>query len=143
MLAIAIARWLSVNVDGLAFDEAGADGNVFIAAMPSTPDVALAVVPTGGYPQPTLAPTDLPTVQLLVRGDQHDPRGGLDLAERIYGALTCLDLVDLDEHRVIGCTALQSAPVALGLDSNRRHEWSLNFAFRVHAPTLHRQGAAS
>ena len=36
-----------------------------------------------------------------------------------------------DEVRVAGITAINSAPIGMGQDSNRRHEWSVNFRAHV------------
>lgn len=140
MLAIAVARHLDDHLAAVDYDEAG--GNTFINEMPSTPDDAISVSDSGGFAQPSKAPTDLPTVQIRVRGGR-DPRPSRVLAEAISGELACLDHVTLDdggddEVFVVGCTPLQSAPSPLGLDENQRHEWTQNFAFRVHAPTVHR-----
>jgi hypothetical protein len=142
-LYAALAKHLDAEVASLTYDATGATGNVFIGLMPSTPDVAVGIMPTGGLPQLTKAPTDLPTVQVRVRSTQDDPRTGLELALSILDVLNCLDATTLDpagadEIFIIGCTAQQSAPVSMGQDSNRRNEWSLNFQTRVHAPSTHR-----
>lgn len=143
MLYSAVAKHLPTVVPGLVYDPTGTTGNVFVALMPSTPDVAVAVMPAGGAPQPTLDPSDHPAVQILVRGPEHDPRPGLQLAGDIYGALQALDLTRLDpggpdEVLVITCDARQTGPIPMGPDANDRHEWSLNFDFVVSAPTVHR-----
>jgi hypothetical protein len=143
MIAAAVARHLSTRIVGLRYDPVGKDGNVFVAFMPDRPNIAVAVMPTGGLPQMTKDPDDQPGVQIIVRGDRNMPRASYELARDIYGELTCLDLVTLDEGGddevfVVGCTALQSDPVPMGQDSNQRHEWSLNFGLHTHAPTLNR-----
>lgn len=146
MIEVALARYLH-GLSIVTFDETGATGDCFVATMPSTPDVAVMVTPTGGLPQLSRQPTDLPTVQFLVRGPRHDPRPPLARARRIIGALTCLDLVWLDqggtaETFVNSCTAMQSDPISLGQDDNQRHEWAVNFALRTHSPTAHRPAYA-
>lgn len=143
MIEAALAKHLDATIPELTFDESGASGNVFIDTMPSGPDVAVMVHGTGGWPQMSKEPDDLPTVQMLVRGPQHDPRPPKRLAKAIYDRLACLDGVTLDpggpdEVHVVGCTPIQSAPVPLGQDENRRHEVSLNFVLHVHHPTPHR-----
>lgn len=142
MLAAAVARHLA-DLNLVTFDETGVTGDCFVATMPPTPDEAVALMPSAGLPQLSKAPTDLPGLQALVRGPEFDPRPGYARARDIYDALTCLDHVTLDlggDHEVfvIGCTAMQSEPVPIGRDANQRHEWSLNFSFRTHAPTTHR-----
>lgn len=143
MLARAIAKHLATVVDGLTFDADDGGGSLFVNWMPSEPDVCVAVMPSGGLAQPTKAPTDLPTVQVLVRGDAADPDQGYPMARSIYAALTCLDGTVLDENGddevlVIGCTAVQSDPIPLGRDDNDRPEWSLNFQARTREPTTFR-----
>lgn len=143
MLATAIARHLAATVFGLTFNPAGPGGNVFVAHMPPAPDVAVAVMPTGGGWQPDRTGHDIPTVQLLVRAARHDIRTGFELAGACYGELTglgpaALDPGGPDEVFLIGATALQSGPVSLGPDGNDRPEWSLNFRCHIHAPTAHR-----
>lgn len=143
MISTAFARYAAVNVDGLTLDEQGPEGNVFIEHMPSTPDLAVMVKTSGAVAQLTKTPSDLPLVQFLVRGEPNNFVTGWDLAYEIKSLFDCLDLATLDEggeHElfVVSCTPVQSIPISIGLDENRRPEWSLNFQARVHAPTLHR-----
>lgn len=145
MLAAAIAKHIATTIPALEFDAAGVAGNVFVAAMPSSPDVAVMVMPTGGWPQPDFTPERIPTVQLIVRSQRHDPRPGWQLAKRLLEALDGLDLVTLDEGgsdeiRLLGCTAVQSSPASMGMDENRRHEWSLNLVCRIWEPSQLRPG---
>lgn len=145
MLAAALAK----HLDGLGivtFDPTGRAGDCFVATMPAGPDEAVAVMPQPGLPQLTRSPHDLPGVQFLVRGPAHDPRPPYARARAIYEALTCLDLVTLDEGGVdevylVSLTAAQSEPVPIGQDDNHRHEWSVNFLARTYAPTAHRTPA--
>jgi hypothetical protein len=143
MLATAIAKRLAVVVDDLVYSEDEPGGNLFVAHMPAAPDVAVMVMPTGGPAQLTKAATDTPTVQLMARGAPTDARTPYALLRQAYDALTCLDLVTLDEGgpdevHVITCTAMQSDPVPIGRDENDRPEFSQNYQFRTHAPTAHR-----
>lgn len=143
MIAVAVARHLAATVDGLTMDETLGTGNVFIDWMPSTPDVAAAVMSQPGEPQLTNDPSDVAGVQVLIRAARGDVRPGHAMARTVYSELTCLDLVTLDdggpdEVFVVGCTALQSDPAPIGQDENQRPEWSLNFRLHTHAPTAHR-----
>lgn len=143
MLTLAVAKYLPTVIDALTFDETGTTGNVFNSWMPETPDLAVAVMAEPGLPQTSNLPTDLPGLQVLVRGPRYDTRTAFELARQVYSHLACLDGITLDadgadEIRVIGCTPLQSGPVPIGRDSNDRPEWSLNFTLRTHAPTAHR-----
>lgn len=143
MLSKAMAT-RAATLTAWTYNDATADGNVFVEWMPATPDTALSVMTQPGQPQLAKRPVDLPGIQFLVRGErQADPADSFALAEELYGEFTCLDLVTLDdggtnEVYVAGCTALQSSPVYLGRDSNDRPEWSLNFSLRTLSPTTHR-----
>jgi hypothetical protein len=142
MLAVAVARWLPTVIVGPTFKEDGPGGSIFIAHLPSKPDRAVMVMPTGGVEQPTRAPTVIPTLQLMVRSTT-DPRPGHEWALLIYDALAGLTSTVIDEGGtaetlVHSVTPMQSAPVHIGTDANDRHRWSLNFRLRVHHPTRHR-----
>lgn len=143
MLHMALAKWLPTVVDDLTIDATGVTGNVYVGWMPSGPDLAVAVMPSGGDPQLSQIPTDLPVAQFLVRGEREDLAGAYALARSIYSEVTCLDLVTLDdagddEVYVVTATALQTDPIPLGQDDNQRFGFSVNVRFRVHAPTAHR-----
>lgn len=143
MIAAAIAKHLAATVTGLSYTPTTTGGNVFLAHMPSTPDVAVAVMPTGGGREASRLPHDSPTVQVIVRGTIRAYRASHELAVTILGELACLDNVTLDdggpdEVWLVGATPAQSAPVPMGADSNDRPEWSLNLELQVHHPSTHR-----
>lgn len=143
MLAYAVAKYLGAQVGTLAFTASSGTGNVFVDYMPASPDAAVMVSGQPGLPQLSKLPTDLPGLQVIVRGAPHAATTAHAVARAIYSALTCLDGVTLDDNGahevyVIGCTASQSEPVPMGRDANERPEYSLNFQLRVHAPTTHR-----
>lgn len=143
MLAAAVAKHLDTALTPVKFSESGTGGNCFVGWMPDVPDLAVMVNPTGGQEQPTRDPSDSPTVQVIVRSAKGTQRVGHELAQNIYSTLQCLDRTVLDpagvdETRVIGTTAEQSAPISLGLDAVGRPEWSLDFVFQIHNPTTHR-----
>lgn len=142
MMAYAVAIDLAALGLGTLSDTEG--GDLFVGSMPAGPDVAMSVAEYSAGPQPTLAPVDLPFIQVRVRGARHDPVGTYQAARAVYDALNGRDNVLIapgtdHETWVIGCTAIQSGPVALGADLNGRHELAVNFAYRVAAaPTIHR-----
>ncbi len=143
MLAIAVAKYLDTQVTGITYSEA-TGGNVFINAMPSSPDVAVAIMATGGRSQPSKHAISLPSLQFIVRGPS--PVASHALATAILDALDSLDMVTLDDggaHEVYvhGFTAAQSAPISMGLDENRRHEWSVNIDSSTYAPSPNRSAA--
>ncbi len=133
MLAAAIARLLDAEVTGLTFAAPGATGgNVFVGWMPDSPDRAVAVMPGAPLPQTSKLPSDIPTMQLIVRDGVGQFGAAHELAESCRSALDCLPAQTLaagtdDEVYVIGSTADQSGPVAMGRDVKDRPEFSLNF----------------
>lgn len=137
------------TLDGLTYAPTDVDGNVFVDWMPDTPNLAVAVMHGAGLPQMTRNADDLPTLQVIVRGEQHDPASALLLCRAIYDRYQCRDgweltgALDADGDPippvwVSGCSALQSAPVPMGRDQLDRPEYSLNFSLLTHNPTTHR-----
>ncbi len=140
-----IAEHIAANHADLSYDASGVTGQIFVANMPSVPDsdtdVHVAVMPYGGAEEATKQPTDLPLVQLLIRGPRFDPRPALAVWADLYALFAGLATTAIgtsDPVLVHMCTPLQSGPVAIGKDPNDRHEFVLNLQFRVHAPTIHR-----
>lgn len=144
MIEASFARHLAANVAGLRFSDTDATGNTFIGYMPSAPDPAVMLMVTGGQPQLSRLPYDLPQLQVINRAGRFGSRDGDAMAHAIYDALTCLDLTTVaegtpDELYIVGCTPVQSAPTALGVDDNQRPEWSQNFNLHVPSITTNRQ----
>lgn len=143
MIELALAKHVDSLDIGWTFDPDGPDGNVFMSFMPSGPDAALAIFPTGGDPNLSAVPIDMPNVQLMIRGAHEDPVDAKAKAEALYSALNCLDNVTLDEGgddeaHVAGITALQSAPIPLGQDDNQRFGFTINLRLHVYTPTANR-----
>jgi hypothetical protein len=143
VIAAAVAKYLAAEVTGLTYASTSTGGNVYVQYMPAGPDIAVAVMSTGGNAEPSRLPFDSPNVQVLVRGERHAQRAAYDMAREVYDTLAALSLVTLDdggtdEVFVIGATPAQSDPISLGPDTNDRPEWSLNVGLQVSAPTTHR-----
>lgn len=144
MIAVALAKYL--HAQGLLiYEPSRASGDAFIAQLPSSPDAAVAIVPYGGTPLPERGslPWDEPTLQLLIRGVPDDPIGPHTLARRLYEALQGLHDVTLDEGGadevyLAMARCLQTDPVHIGSDENRRHRYVVNLACHVRAQTTHR-----
>jgi hypothetical protein len=144
-LYTAVAEHIAANHPDLTYSATGVGGQIFVATMPTAPDtdtkVNVAVMAYGGAEEATAQPTDLPLVQLIIRGPRFDPRPALatwaDLY-RLFAGMTSTEIGTSDPVHVHMCTPLQSGPIALGKDANDRHEFTLNLQFRVHAPSLHR-----
>lgn len=147
MITRAVAKHLAAEGTDLTYAQGSSSGNVFRNRFPSIAERSLAVMGTGGLPEPTKSPIDRPTIQVLVRGDVDDLDSAEELAYWVIGELTCLDGVWLDQDGadevwLIGCTAIQTDPIPLGLDDvTRCYEFSTNFQLIIHNPTTHRPGA--
>jgi hypothetical protein len=129
-LAHQVAQYLGAE-EITTFDPLGIAGNTFISVLPDTPDDAVMIRSTGGARTEGHAHYDNPSLQIIVRGGL-DPRPPELLARRIYDALHGIRhrrLVD-GGWWVQKCLGVQSGPVYIGQDTNRRHEYSLNFDFR-------------
>lgn len=139
----AVGRYLDAQ-GVIDLDEEGVGGNTFLFAMPSDPDVAVMLNPTGGVGLDDQgSPYDEPSLQVMVRGNPHDPRSAQDLIKAIYEALVGLHRIKLDpggtqEAYVVRVLALQSDPANLGRDDNERFQFSQNFTFHIHKTTANR-----
>lgn len=131
-----LAQYLAVRGHG-TYDPTGTTGDMFVEAMPSTPDTCVVLTQYGGPESDSLLPYDEPRVQVRVRGTT-DPRVSRARAEAIRSELHGLTAVTLpDGTELISAIAMQ--PVAsLGVDDNRRHEHVVNFRTEIRNPTAHR-----
>lgn len=138
----AVGRYLTTR-GVCSLDEGGVTGDTFLGNMPSEPDLAIMLKPTGGMALANELEYDEPTLQVMVRAAQYDRSTARQRLSDIYGELVGLRAVTLDpggseEVYVVRVLALQSAPADLGLDDNERPQFSQNFAFHVRNPTQHR-----
>ena len=131
MLNSEIAQYLDSLGHG-TYDPTGTSGNIFIDALPSSPDEAIMIESTGGTEMDSLLGYDMPTRRILVRGGQ-DPREPKQLAKGIYNDLHGFSNDRLIEGGifVVGAHGIQSGPVNVGQDDNNRHRFSINFRFRI------------
>lgn len=144
MIARAVAKLLDAQIAGLTFTSDGqSGGNIFVGWMPDSPDRCVAVMPGAPLPQLSKLPTDIPTVQLIVRDGVGQYAAAHDLAEACRSAVDCLpaqvlDPAGPDEVVIIGATADQSGPIDMGRDQKDRPEFSVNTTWRTHNPSTHR-----
>lgn len=147
MIEAAVAAHITDADLGLTYDPDGADGNMSIEAMASTPDLFATVLSWGANPidgGSALHGYDEPTVQIAVRGPQHGARDAHDTAQAVWGLLVGLTSTTLadgtdDETYVVLVKADQSAPSRLGPpDQNHRTTYAMNLAFHILNPTLNR-----
>ena len=115
------------------YDEKGGQGNIFIEHLPAAPDKVVAIFRTGGYQSDGKLPYDDPTIQIVVRGKPEDVVQPSDLAQAIFDELHGFRArrFALGGYYIVNCIGVQSGPVHIGADENRRHEYSLNFQLHI------------
>ncbi len=131
MLVAEIAEYLAVSGVGV-FDSSGVSGDIFLFTLPESPHECIMIRATGGGAADGKIATDYPSVQIIVRGTEN-PRRAEALAQSIYDLLHGFHAASLKSGGayIVNCTGAQSGPVHIGQDSNRRHEFSLNFRLAV------------
>lgn len=138
MLITEVMRYLDSR-GVVTYDASGISGNVFFGLLPTSPDIAVAILPSGGRSSSIKHSYDNPTFQVLVRGTR-DPRTGYEKALEVYDALHGFSggpFVD-GGYWVVKCQGVQSEPVHIGQDENGRHRYSLNFWAEINRPTIYR-----
>ena len=126
---------------GLVYSETG-NANVFVGAMPPSPNRCVTVIPSGGYESDSKLPYDNPTFQIMVRGDE-DARWALMMANRVYSLLQGFRntyLEDSDDTWLVSVIAQQSGPAHLGDDDNGRVQYTMNYEAEIRNPTTERPG---
>lgn len=126
-----IAEYLDTQGLG-TFDDTGITGDIFISSLPTTPDSCIAIYARGGLAGDDKLEYDMPTIQIIVRGTQN-PLAADTLSESIYEALHGFhhDRFTAGGYYIVNCVGVQSAPIHIGVDDNRRHEFSLNFQLDI------------
>ncbi|MFF3622331.1 minor capsid protein [Streptomyces sp. NPDC002467] len=132
-----VARYL-VGRGLVTYDPAGVAGNVFIEAMPSTPDtcIVLTIYDDGAETDSQIGYDDVP-LQVRVRGTT-DPRVSRTLAQDIRAELLGLGETLLPDGTYLLLALGNSAVASIGVDENRRHEHVVNLRLRVRSATPHR-----
>jgi len=101
-------------------------------AFPTSSQDACAVVkPYGGLPKTVDTKIERPSFQVLVRGDKFDIESTEAKAIEIYEALSSLQEVIIGGRGVTRIQGLGSGPVYIGMDSNDRPQFSVNFGLTV------------
>ncbi|MFJ3173794.1 minor capsid protein [Streptomyces roseus] len=132
-----IARHLTAR--GLAtYDPTGTSGDVFIEALPSTPDqcIVLTIYDDGAPADSQIGYDEVP-VQVRVRGTT-DPRVSRGRAQAIRSELHGLGPVTLPDGTNLLLSVANSAAASIGTDENRRHEHVVNLRMQVRSVTAHR-----
>jgi hypothetical protein len=132
-----LARYLD-SEGVLDYDAAGVTGNTFIEVVPQTPNRCVSLSIYGGEVPDSKLGYDSVAMQVRTRGT-NDPRVSRSFNQAIYDKLHGLGQIELpDGTYVILCVANQSAPQYIGVDSNGRHEHTLNYMIEVRSVTAHR-----
>ena len=133
MIIDEIMQYLANNIIDLEYDATGVSGNLFDNTLPASPDTAVMVENTGGYPRDMRLTQYLePSIRILVRGTQ-DPRIAKSLAYEIIEKMGTFgsDTFVADGIKVIKCQAVQGYPINIGRDDNERHRFSINFDLQI------------
>ena len=130
-LAAPIAAYLGSAVEGLAYSDTSAEGNVFVDYFPSQPDRCVTVYTMVGPEADSKLPYDPSGFQVVFRSEA----GGVwatAMADRVYKALHSLRYVTLpDGTFLVYCLARHSSPFRLDDDMNGRPRYSLDFRTEV------------
>lgn len=113
------------------------DTNLYIGYLPSSPDTALAIIPTAGYAPESKLAYDKPTIQLFARGVLFTQ--GYNLLEAVYNVLQSLGSKDISGIHFVDITAIQSKPVTLGRDEQDRSLFSQNYLVQFYNSTDNRE----
>ena len=136
MLVTQIAKLLHAQGIGV-FNETGAGGTIFIGFQPATPDAIITLYPSGGFSSSAKLGYDNPSFKVRVRGTT-DIRTADSKAQAIYNALHGLGMLTLpDGTYLLTCTGFP--PGSMGIDSNGRHEYSINFQTEISNPNSNRE----
>lgn len=128
MILQEIAKYLAAQGHG-AFDETGVTGNIFINALPPSPDECICLYSNSGLPADVRNEYRTPAIQVYVRSVAGDGRNAITLLQNIINSLNGFnsDTFDTGGLYIIDCYAQQSAPTHIGQDSNNRYEFTANF----------------
>ncbi|MFP4647285.1 MAG: minor capsid protein [Candidatus Acetothermia bacterium] len=133
MISAELMQYLDDQIDDITYDETGTSGNIFDNTLPSSPDLAVKVENSGGFPRDMWSTAYFaPTFRLLVRGGA-DPREPKELAQEIIDVIGDLSNIHFvpGGARIIKCQAMQDNPISTGRDDEGRHRFSTNFEMRV------------
>lgn len=115
------------------YDPDGGAGDIFLAAMPDSPDLAIVLNRQAGVESDALLAYDEPVVQARVRSNAADPVVGEARAEAIYTVLHGLGSRPLPQGTwLVLCVGTQAGPIYAGRDSSARDEWIVNLRMEVH-----------
>ncbi|MGH3323261.1 MAG: minor capsid protein [Streptomyces sp.] len=133
------AALLELRALGTFKEDGSAGGTIFLAALPTTPDDAIAVARYGGPESDSRLPYDELALQIRVRGKANDARTAETKAQAVYDGLHGLGMLTLPGGTWLQLAiAAQGGPIYIGRDDNGRHEYTVNVRAEVSRPTTHR-----
>ncbi|MCO1575030.1 minor capsid protein [Crossiella sp. SN42] len=114
-------------------------GDVYLDALPQTPDTAVAVARYGAGEADSTLPYDPVRIQIRVRVAVGERTAGEARAQRIYDNLHGMGSRYLPGGTwSLYITGVNGGPAYLGVDLNGRPEWTVNLRGEVQRRTAHR-----
>ena len=131
MFHVGVAQLLGSAVDGLAYSEAGDDGNVFVDHQPSQPDRCVTVFTQSSSEADTKLPYDPVEALVIVRSDA-DTQWALFKWQAIYDALHGYRNQSLPDGTYVAWIIVTSAsPNRLGADANGRPGYGMTLRAEI------------
>jgi hypothetical protein len=122
-----------------SYDPDGRQGDVFLAVLPPSPDLALALSRQPGRESDARLAYDEPVVRVRVRGNPKNAVIAEARAQAVYDGLH-----GMGDRALPGGTWLvlsvgtAAGPVFAGRDTGERDEWVVDLRMELHRPTAHR-----
>jgi hypothetical protein len=117
----------------------GTSGDIFLAAMPASPDLAVILARTAGRESDSRLGYDEPVVHVRVRGNAEDAVSAEIRAQAIYDAVHGLGSRSLPGGTwLVLSVGTQGGPIYVGRDANNRDEWAVNLRMELRRPTANR-----
>jgi len=110
----------------------GTSATIFSRFMPETPNTLIVIYGTGGSP-PTMALGSSriaqrnPSLQIVVRGEPNDHDTPFDTAESIISKMAEIQTEAINGTVYHFANPLQTEPIPMGKDENKRFRVSCNF----------------
>jgi hypothetical protein len=121
------------------YDPDGAGGDIFLAAMPITPDAAVVLSRQAGVESDAGLAYDEPVVRVRVRAAPRNATAGEARAQAIYDAVHGLSNRRLPgDTWLVSSVGTEAGPVYVSRDNNDRDEWAVTMRMELHRPTANR-----
>lgn len=121
------------------YDPDGSGGDIFLAAMPITPDAAVVLTRQAGAESDARLAYDEPVVRIRVRAVPRNATSGEARAQAIYDAVHGLANRRLPgDTWLVSSVGTEAGPVYVGRDDDDRDEWAVTLRMELHRPTANR-----